>query len=168
MKYQALGKYMSFAAAALALIGLTVFFSGVLERQHNPNMNPASTVEDGLREVVLRQNRWGHYVATGAINGSDVTFMVDTGATDVAVPERMALELGLPKGRDIMISTANGVARGWTTRLDSVRLGEIELYDVEATIAPGLGEEGALLGMSFLKRVELLQRGETLTLRQFM
>ena len=166
MQNKDLGRYMYFAVAIIALGGLTLMFSGVLDRQYNPNADPVTRTSGERSEVVLKQNRWGHYVTGGAINGEDVVFMVDTGATDVAIPDGLARRLGLEFGREIRINTANGVSRGWDTRLASVRIGGIELYDVAATIAPGLGgEDEALLGMSFLRRVEMLQSGDTLTLR---
>ena len=65
-----------------------------------------------------------------------------------------------------MSQTANGTVRAYLTRLDSVRLGAIEQNQVRATIAPGLGSEQVLLGMSFLKNLEMIQRGDQLTLRQ--
>jgi len=148
----------------LLLAGLLyLFFSGWLERQFNPN--PAVALSAAGEEVRLLRNRAGHYVAEGRINGEPVVFMLDTGATQVAIPEAMARRLGLERGAAVQVSTANGLAVGYRTRLDRVGLGPIELADVPAILTPGMTGEVALLGMSFLKRLEFSQRGDELILR---
>ncbi len=163
---QRIGVGMTLAAWALFLLLLTWFASGYLERLNNPNVQVVSRVDPGGRpEVLLQQNRAGHYVATGAIDDVPVAFMVDTGATDVAVSQKVAERIGLEKGFRVTVNTANGTAYGWNTILDRVTLGNIEMTAVPATIMPGLGQE-ALLGMSFLKRLTLIQRGEELLIRQ--
>ncbi|MGD8236151.1 MAG: TIGR02281 family clan AA aspartic protease [Chromatiales bacterium] len=161
-----IGVGMTLAAWALFLLLLTWFASGYLERLNNPNVQVVSRVDPGGNlEVLLQQNRAGHYVATGAIDDVPVVFLVDTGATDVAVSREVAERIGLEKGFRVTVNTANGTAYGWNTVLDKVTLGNIEMTAVPATIMPGLGQE-ALLGMSFLKRLTLIQRGEELLIRQ--
>ena len=161
-----IGVGMTLAAWALFLLLLTWFASGYLERLNNPNVQVVSRVDPGGNlEVLLQQNRAGHYVATGAIDDVPVIFLVDTGATDVAVSREVAERIGLEKGFRVTVNTANGTAYGWNTVLDKVTLGNIEMTAVPATIMPGLGQE-ALLGMSFLKRLTLIQRGEELLIRQ--
>ena len=108
----------------------------------------------------------GHYVADGSINGVSVTFLLDTGATGVAMSARLAQRVGAPRGQPVVTRTANGNATGYLTRLRSVQLGAIEQNNVPASIAPGLATDEVLLGMSFLKNLEMIQRGDTLTLRQ--
>lgn len=161
-----IGVGMTLAAWALFLLLLTWFASGYLERLNNPNVQVVSRVDPGGNpEVLLQQNRAGHYVATGAIDDVPVVFLVDTGATDVAVSQQVAERIGLEKGFRVTVNTANGISYGWNTILDKVTLGNIEMTAVPATIMPGLGQE-ALLGMSFLKRLTLIQRGEELLIRQ--
>ena len=161
-----IGVGMTLAAWALFLLLLTWFASWYLERLNNPNVQVVSRVDPGGNlEVLLQQNRAGHYVATGAIDDVPVVFLVDTGATDVAVSREVAERIGLEKGFRVTVNTANGTAYGWNTVLDKVTLGNIEMTAVPATIMPGLGQE-ALLGMSFLKRLTLIQRGEELLIRQ--
>lgn len=156
------------ALAWISLLALAVFFfQDLLDRQYNPNETPEVGVsEDGAYEVILERNRYGHYVADGAINGQPVTFMLDTGATMVALPAHLAAKLGIQRGRALQFQTANGVARGFAARLDEVALGPITLRDVDAGITQGLRGDEVLLGMSFLKHIEFTQRGDTLTLRQ--
>ena len=157
-----------YVATWVALLSLgAVLFSGVLERQHNPNQSLQTSYENGAREVTLKRNRHGHYVTSGRINGHPVTFMLDTGATGVAVPATVADELGLERGPARPVRTANGTSVSYMTTLDRVGVGGIELPDVPAGIVPGLEGDDILLGMSFLKHIEFTQRGGTLTLRQY-
>ena len=151
----------------LLLIGLTQLFQGFLSHRENPNQRIASSIgADGRPEVVLQRNRQGHYVANGFINGSPVTFLLDTGATGVALPLNIARLAGVPRGPAITTQTANGPAQGFLTQLESVELGAIRQQEVRAVVSPGLAMNEVLLGMSFLKHLEIIQRGDTLTLRQ--
>ena len=164
---QRIGKGMIAGAWLVVLGGFTFFFNEWLEHQHNPNRVVASAVTtDGSREVFLRQNRAGHYVSTGYINGDEVEFLVDTGASDVAIPANVAERLDLPKGQPIRYQTANGTVTGYTTVIDRIELGDIVLHDVRAGITPASSSEEILLGMTFLRHLEFAQRGEMLTLRQ--
>ena len=155
--------------AWITLLGLgAVFFGDVLEQQFNPNQTLETQYpEEGMREVVLQRNRFGHYVTSGEINGKAVTFMLDTGATGVAIPDAVAKRLGIPRGRAYRTQTANGTAVSYAATLDSVAVGDIALNDVQAGIAPGMGIDQVLLGMSFLKHIEFTQRGDSLILRQY-
>lgn len=156
------------AMAWLVLMALLVaYFSDLLDRQHNPNQRVDTLVENGVREVVLQRNRFGHYVTSGKINGEPVVFMLDTGATGVAIPEAVAQRLDLRRGRAFRTQTANGLSTSWATRLENVSVGEISLDKVSAGITPGLQIEEVLLGMSFLKHIEFTQRGDQLILRQY-
>ncbi|MBL3528491.1 MAG: TIGR02281 family clan AA aspartic protease [gamma proteobacterium endosymbiont of Lamellibrachia anaximandri] len=158
---------MIFAAWALLLGLLALFFSDQLERQANPNRDLASvSTESGPKEITLLRNRAGHYVAPGTINGTPVIFLLDTGATNVAVSASLAERLALKRGAQSISLTANGRVKTWLTRLDQVQLGSIIRQDVRATIMPGMGGDEVLLGMSFLKHLELVQKGKTLILRQ--
>jgi len=147
---------------------LAGWFNELLEKRNNPNqVLETRYLESGAREVVLKRSRNGHYVTSGTINGEAVVFMLDTGATGIAVPQKMAHELGLERGRRLTTRTANGTATAWATRLERVAVGDIALNDVPASITPGLGGEQVLLGMSFLRHIEFTQRGDSLTLRQY-
>lgn len=154
--------------AWVVLLGLGVlFFGDALEKQFNPNQKlDTQYSEAGMREVVLQRNKYGHYVTSGTINGKPVTFMLDTGATGVAIPEAIAQKLGIKRGRPYRTQTANGISTSYAALLDSVAVGEIELRNVQAGIAPGLAMDQILLGMTFLKHIEFTQRGDTLILRQ--
>ncbi|MEG7522842.1 MAG: TIGR02281 family clan AA aspartic protease [Chromatiales bacterium] len=162
-----MGRWMIFAAWALLLGLLAMFFSNLLEQQSNPNRDLVnSSTESGPKEITLLRNRAGHYVAPGFINGAPVIFLLDTGATNVAVSASLAERLALKRGAQSISLTANGRVRTWLTRLDRVQLGSIIRQDVRATIMPGMVGDEVLLGMSFLKHLELVQKGKTLILRQ--
>lgn len=156
------------ALAWLVFLGLGVFyFSEVLDKQHNPNqILETRRSAEGVVEVELQRNKFGHYVTSGAINGVPVTFMLDTGATGVAIPPDVARRLGLQRGRAFATQTANGMSVSYAVRLEEVSVGAIKLQDVQASITPGLGTDEVLLGMSFLKHIEFTQRGNKLILRQ--
>ena len=156
------------AAWMLLLVILTVYFSGWLEKRDNPNQLVAGgTSQDGVHEVNLKQNRSGHYVASGTINGATVRFLLDTGATNVSVPGRLAKRLSLKVGHAERVETANGTITTYFTRLDNVDLGTIRLRGVRAHINPHMNGDEVLLGMSFLRHLELVQRDGSLTLRQY-
>ncbi|HSH30358.1 MAG TPA: TIGR02281 family clan AA aspartic protease [Thiohalobacter sp.] len=161
-----LGKGMIILAWVLALSLLTWLFNGYLERRHNPNQQVISrSGPDGGTEIVLRRNDYGHYVTSGEINGQPVRFMIDTGASDVAIPADIAARLGLERGRAVRYQTANGFATGYLTRLDQLAIGDLVVRDVRASINPTYRSEDILLGMSVLRRLEFTQRGDRLILR---
>jgi len=162
------GRAMQIVAWVLGLGLLTLVFQDFLETRLNPNTQPLVRVDgDGLNEVVLERNVQGHYVASGAINGLPVTFLLDTGATDVAIPETLAQQLQLERRGGGISQTANGPVAVWHTRLDDVQLGSIRLQNVRASIVPSMGQGSpVLLGMSFLKQLEFTQRDGHMTLRQ--
>ena len=147
----------------LIMGGLYWYFSEREAREINPNTARALNLQQG--ELTLQRNRAGHYVADGEINGRRVTFLLDTGATWVALPLALGRELGLQRGAAVTLQTANGTAVGYQTRLARVQLGPLVLTDVGAVMSDGLDADVVLLGMSFLKRVEFTQSGDKLILR---
>lgn len=151
----------------LVLIFITIFFQKFLDSERNPNTLPQTRYSEGVREVVLQRNRFGHYNLTGYINGQEVEFLVDTGATDISIPDHIARNIGLKRLHEMRFETANGLAKGFATRLNRVRVGSIELTELDASINPNVDDDTVLLGMSFLKRIEFTQKGDTLILRQY-
>ena len=163
-----MGSTMIIAMWLILFAILAYLFNGMLEEQHNPNQQ-LQTIRhsDGVRELSLLRNHYGHYVASGSINQHEVTFMLDTGASDVAIPEAIAADIGLRKGHPLTYQTANGKITVYATMLDEIALGDIRLHQVRATINPNVQGDEILLGMSFLKHIEFTQRGNTLTLKQY-
>ncbi len=152
--------------AWIAIFGLLyLFFDDKIAAIYNPNESPESlAAEDGLVHVTLLRNRYGHYVTNGRINSHTVQFLLDTGATDINIPETIALRLQLQRGQAFRAMTANGTVTNYKTRLDSVEVGDIRLEGVEASINPHMGGDGILLGMSFLRELDFRQDGKRLTL----
>ncbi len=154
-------------ATWIAVMVLVYFmFSNMLEKDYNPNQQLVMSENGGTREIILKRNRFGHYVASGRINNMPVTFLLDTGASDISIPAKLARKLKLKKGPQQYYKTANGTVAGYLTKLDSVSIGTIRLHNVRASINPSMKSEDVLLGMSFLKNIEFTQRGDTLILRQ--
>ncbi|TVQ72528.1 MAG: TIGR02281 family clan AA aspartic protease [Chromatiaceae bacterium] len=149
----------------LALGTGTWVYQGVLDGQRNPNTHLVHSLGDGDGSITLERNRAGHFVATGRINGEPVDFLLDTGATYVAVPAHLAERLGLPREHRATFNTANGRVQGHLTTLDDVRLGDLSARGVRGAITPGLEGDFALLGMSYLGRFDIQIRGSTMVLQ---
>jgi aspartyl protease family protein len=162
---QRTGIGMLTASLVLGLLMLTWFFDGMLDRQTNPNSRPSTQLlADGIVEMRLQRNRQGHYVLSGLINGAPATLLLDTGATDVVIPERLAERANLAPGTPMQAMTANGMVTVYNTRVPELQMGDIRLYDVRASINPAMQGNMVLLGMSALRHIEFTQRGDTLTL----
>lgn len=146
----------------LIWIGLAGFMYYLIDGIQNPNKLHTLGNES---EVVLKRGPDGHYRAEALINDIKVPVLVDTGATGVAISQRVADQLGLKSIRAITTNTANGNSVGYLVRLKSVKLGGVEASNVSAMIAPGLDGD-VLLGMSYLGRMDVrLYKGE-MTIKQ--
>ena len=163
----AFGKSFVWIAWLLGIALLVFVFQDLLEQQYNPNQDPSVSLQsNGQAQVTLQQNRQGHYITNGAINGTQVTFLLDTGATQVSIPAHIAEKLSLPSGQAYRVQTANGSITVYQTQLNELRIGNIYLYNVAAHINPSMASDEILLGMSALKRVEFRQTGKQLILRE--
>ena len=124
---------MQAIAWVIFMVLLVFFFNDLLGKRENPNQSVSTQYhQDGVREVVLQRTRAGHYVVSGAINGQPVVFMLDTGATGVAIPDAVAKRIGIKRGQPFLTRTANGVSTSYAALLDSVSVGDIYLRDVRA------------------------------------
>ena len=162
-----LGMMFNVGAWVLGILLMVLAFSKILDKQNNPNQSIATLQTGEFQEIVLTRNRSGHYIFDGEINHHKVTFLVDTGATTTAIPGELQQKLGLKAGPATSVSTANGITTAYLTRLDQLAIGDIELYDVNASIIAGMGVDEILLGMNVLKQFELVQRGNQLIIRQY-
>ena len=163
-----MGYTMIIAMWVLIFALLAFLFQDVLDKQYNPNKQQISRLTtDNIRELVLQRNHFGHYVVDGLINNQAVTFLLDTGATDVSIPAKTADKLGLQRGKKMVYQTANGKAAVFATTINQISIGNIELENIRATINPNVKDMDVLLGMSFLKKLEFTQRGNTLTIKQY-
>jgi aspartyl protease family protein len=121
----------------------------------------------GGTRIVLPVSSGGHFMTQGAINGRSVNFMLDTGATTVALSAADAQRIGLDfsKGQPVRVNTANGVAQGWRVRLNSVRVGDVEVYDVEAIVSQQ-PMPYVLLGNSFTSRFSMRRDTDQMVLEK--
>ena len=119
------------------------------------------------KRIVLSAGSGGHFITQGAINGRAVQFMVDTGATSVAMSVAEAERLGIDyrKGQLARGSTANGPVTLYQVKLASVRVGDVEIYDVDASVLPA-GANHVLLGNSFLGRFQMTRFNDQLVLER--
>lgn len=128
---------------------------------------PSATEAGDRRRIVLHAGSNGHFRTPGQINGKTVNFIVDTGASVVSMSITDADAIGLPykSGQTVQVSTANGVTVGWRTRLATVRLGSVDVYDVEALVTPA-PMPYVLLGNSYLTRFQMTRMNDQLVLEQ--
>jgi aspartyl protease family protein len=115
--------------------------------------------------IVLTESSGGHFMTAGQINGRAVQFMVDTGATSISMSTQDAERAGISykSGVPVQISTANGAAQGFRIKLNSVRVADVEVYDVEAVVIPQ-PMPFLLLGNSFLTRFQMKRENNLMTL----
>jgi aspartyl protease family protein len=135
------------------------FIYGPAITAQTANTNPKDLISGG---IVLHADSHGHYRGTVLINNHPFPFMIDTGATNVAIPKHMASTAQLPFGASVQLNTANGIANGYSTRIPSLKIGAAHISNLEATIAPDLDE--VLIGMNALKYFRMTQGLKTLTL----
>lgn len=121
--------------------------------------------ESSGQQIVLSAGSGGHFVSSGSINGRAVRFLVDTGATFISMSQAEAQNLGLDyrNGQRSWANTANGPVQVYRVSLASVRLGDVQVYNVDATVVP-MPMEFVLLGNSFLTRFQMKREDEIMTL----
>ena len=115
--------------------------------------------------VIFKRGLDGHYRAEALINGEIVNVLVDTGATGVAISQKIADKLNLKSIDAVRTNTANGDSVGYMVRLSSIKLGGVNAHNVAAMIAPGLDGD-VLLGMSFLGRMDVRLFNGEMTIKQ--
>lgn len=129
--------------------------------------NQAASGEPQRAQLSISRGAGNHYWIAGSIEGHPVQFLVDTGATSVAMNEGQARRLGIDyrvSGRPMVASTAGGNIRAWSIKLDSVKVGGLEVLGVEAAVLEGDAPTEVLLGMSFLSRVRWREENGVLLL----
>ena len=125
----------------------------------------ATTAE--RQSVSLTADARGHFAAAGSINGFPMSFLVDTGATAIAISAAEARRIGLDyrAGEAVGVGTAAGVVPAWRVKFSTVKVGSITVHQVDGMVVES-GLNVPLLGMSFLNRMEMKRDGQMMTLTQ--
>ena len=150
---------------AAVLVGLGTFMAQLADRltpapaSATPAVRAASleSAAAGQRSLSIPTDRRGHFRADGRIDGQRISFMVDTGASMVALNESSAARFGLRPARGdytANVTTANGTVKAARARLAMVELGELTVRDVEALVLPDTALSENLLGLSFLSKLK--------------
>lgn len=160
---QGLGKVMAICAWILAILLLTLFFSH-WSKEYQMNTQPKMVVINGIKQTLIKRNIHNQYMVQGSINGKPVTFLLDTGATDVVIPGHIAKALQLEHGLEGTANTAGGNVTVYETRIHELVIGNIVLEQVKASISPAMDGDEILLGMSALKKITFYQQGDNLVL----
>lgn len=140
-------------------------------KQHNLTLHMAiggTYQKADVTQVVIKKKN-NQYKVNGSINGLPITFLVDTGATSVAMNEMEARRLGIlykMQGTESRVSTASGIARSWSVKLDTVKVGEIAVSNVGAVVIEGTHPTEVLLGMTYLEYVKIQEHNSILMLEK--
>ncbi len=151
------GKHYIAALIWVALLGIAYV---VIDGQIKPKV--ATAVNETV--IDIPRSRDGHYYIAGTINAQAVTFLVDTGASTVAINADVARRIGLSGGRPVNIGTAGGVSMGREVTGQTVTLGGITIRDIRIVVLPGMPGE-ALLGQNVLRHLDVVQSSDRMTLR---
>ncbi|HXX83517.1 MAG TPA: TIGR02281 family clan AA aspartic protease [Casimicrobiaceae bacterium] len=124
------------------------------------------TSANAAYSVMVNADASGHFVADGQVNGVPIRFVVDTGATFITLSAREAGRLGLDyrNGQKSLMETASGDVLTYRVKLDTVRVGDVVMHNVDAVVTEANSLNVALLGMSFLDRVNIRREGQIMTL----
>ncbi|HDX8365661.1 TPA: retroviral-like aspartic protease family protein [Aeromonas dhakensis] len=135
---------------------------GLLTLYFHSRTQPSVTASG---ELLLRTDQSGHYRLEGAINGQPVQLLLDTGATRITVPQRVAERLGLSAHGSSQVNTAAGFIRVGNGTIETLAMGPLTLYDLAIFINPAAAGDEVLVGMNALGRLELVQKERQLLLR---
>jgi len=130
--------------------------------------SPVSVGNKGSNQkIMLTADSQGHFMGSGKINGQATQFLVDTGATFISLGVSEAERMGInyKNGRPVRMNTANGNSMGWQLRLDTVRLGDVEITGVEAVVTPA-SMPFVLLGNSFLSQFQMTRMNDQMVLER--
>lgn len=158
-QYARTGRVMFLCVWIIFFVGLFLFFY-YYDKSENTVFVANRT------EFVLSADNEGHYRIKGKINEYPVEFLVDTGATLVAVPQGLAESLKITGRYPITIETANGKITGFLTRLQQLSFGEFHLQNVKAVIIPENDDNTVLLGMNVLSQFHIVQQDGRLILKK--
>ena len=151
-------------------VGAVFEYQGrTLERRLDGRVHAAAESRQGRDDVLIFRDMRGMFKTVGSINGLPVGFLVDTGASSVAMNSTQARRLGIDfrvQGEPTYVTTASDVTRAYQLKLDVVKVGAIQLRNVTAVVLDGAQPTEVLLGMSFLGRVAMINESDKLILRR--
>ena len=151
-------------------VGAVFEYQGrTLERRLDGRVHAAVESPQGRDDVLIFRDRRGMFKTVGSINGLPVGFLVDTGASSVAMNSTQARRLGIDfrvQGEPTYVTTASDVTRAYQLKLDVVKVGAVQLRNVTAVVLDGAQPAEVLLGMSFLGRVAMINESDKLILRR--
>lgn len=148
---------------------VVVDIDGKRETLHLGSHATSAITAPQTMDVTLAPDSMGMYATSGSVNSQSMNFLVDTGATLIALSSQHAKQLGLDyrvTGTKSKVETASGLANAYYLKLKSVKIGAIELREVDAVVLDGSFPSTALLGMSFLSRVDMQRNGSALVLKK--
>lgn len=157
---KSLGNRFAIIAFLLSCILLFFYAKGYFDKRYNPNQEKTFL----NKELILGISDDGHFRASGKINNVPVTFLIDTGASSIAISEEIAKKAGLKAISKIKSATANGTTSAHTTTIDQLSIAGMNFKDEPAVILPNMDNE-ALLGMSFLKQTNAEFKNNQLIIR---
>jgi aspartyl protease family protein len=155
--------------SADSVVAVFEYRGRTLERQLDGRVHAAAESPKGHDDVLIFRDRWGMFKTVGSINGLPVKFLVDTGASSVAMNSAQARRLGIDfrvQGESIYVSTASDVTQAYQLKLGVVKVGSLQLRNVTAVVLDGAQPTDVLLGMSFLGHVEMINKSDKLILRR--
>jgi aspartyl protease family protein len=147
------------------LTWVALFFLMIVLFNFSQRSDEAQVIVEHNRLVINADNK-GHYVLNGMLNNMQVKFLIDTGATSLAIPEEIASKLKLVKRYPVTIGTASGQSQAYLTRVKHVKLGTIEMKNVKAIILPDKKSNFVLLGMNVLKELSMTIRNNQLIIER--
>lgn len=154
------------AGRSMFLIAWIILFALLFVFFYYYEKNDSVVFKASHSEFILSADGEGHYRIKGQINDSPVQFLVDTGATLVAIPQNVAERLHISGRYPITMTTANGEITGSLTRLKTLSFGEFTLNDVKAVIIPKSEDDMVLLGMNVLSQFSIEQQNKKLVLKR--
>ena len=159
-QYARTGRFMFIVVWIIIFIGLFFFFN------HQGNQSSQVLISNQHEFVVTADNQ-GNYFVKGKINNYPVNFLIDTGATTLAIPQNVADKLHLVGGYPVVLYTANCEVNGSLTRIEQLSFGAFTLQNVKAVIIPKNNDETVLLGMNVLRHFNVNQNKEQLILKKY-
>ncbi len=157
--HKLIGVFLSVAVAGIMLIEKGDLLSNTQKAEPAAVVQKAktTTTNRGSGKARAKRDDRGHYTFKARLNGRSIPVLVDTGASSVAINEKIARRIGLRVGRDDfrhIANTANGQVKMAIATIKDVRIGGVRVRDVQAAILPDEALDGVLLGMSFLNQLD--------------